>query len=107
MKLPALLLVLGVTGLTATLGAIANVRGSDPERVRTTYYTNGQVESECEYAEGRRMGVCRRFHPDGSRMAEGSYEAGKMEGRWSFWHADLSLDGARSGVYRAGEKTAD
>ena len=107
MKLPALCLLLGLAGLTASLGAIAGARGSDPGRKQASYYANGQVESECDYEDGRREGACRRFHPDGSRMAEGSYAAGRMEGRWSFWRPDGSLDPARSGHYRAGERIAE
>lgn len=103
MKLPALILV-ATAGTAASFGVFRSDGGTDPIRTQTTYFANGQVDTECALREGQRDGICRRFHPDGSKMSEGSYAAGKMEGEWTFWRRDGSLDAERSGTYAAGEK---
>ena len=104
MKTPALILLAGLAGLTVSVRALQGGRASAESRIHTTYYANGQVEMECDTQEGRREGACRRFYADGRRMAEGNYAAGKMEGRWTFWLEDGTVDAARSGIYAAGER---
>ena len=103
MKLPALVLVT-LAGTAASLGVFRSKGGADEPRSQTTYYANGQIDTEWAVQGGQRDGPCRRFYPDGSKLAEGSYAAGKMEGEWSFWLRDGARDAERSGSYSAGVK---
>ena len=102
MKLPLALLVAGSLGLFATVGA----RESQDD-AQTTYFANGQMQSECRFQEGRREGPARRWFADGTLQAEGEYRAGEADGRWSWYRADGSLDVARSGLYRDGIRIGD
>jgi antitoxin component YwqK of YwqJK toxin-antitoxin module len=105
MKLPYVLAVLGVSGLLISFlafrGGRADAAAGD---VQTTFYANGQVQSQTAFVDGKREGTSTRFYADGKKMAEGSYSAGKMEGDWIFWRPDGARDAERSGTYRAGEK---
>ena len=103
MRLPALILVATV-GAAASFGVFRTAGGTETVRTQTTYFANGQVDTECSVQDGVREGPSRRFYSDGSRMAEGSYAAGKMEGEWTFWRRDGSLDAERSGLYAGGTK---
>jgi len=103
MKLPGLILVATI-GAAASFGMFSSGGGPGSIRSQTTYFANGQIDTECSVKDGLREGISRRFYSDGSKMSEGSYAAGKMEGEWTFWHRDGSLDPERSGTYAAGEK---
>lgn len=107
MKLPAVLLCLGMVGVTASLGALQTSRAEPGSEAQTTYYASGQLQSETEYRDGRREGPSRRWYPDGRAMAQGSYASGKLEGRWQWWQPDGRPDLARSGLYHDGERQAD
>ena len=102
MRLPLLIGLACVAGLTVSVRAIQASREADPARSQATYYANGQVEMECETHAGKREGACRRFYPSGAKQAEGEYVEGKMEGPWTFWLEDGTVDTARSGTYAAG-----
>jgi antitoxin component YwqK of YwqJK toxin-antitoxin module len=97
-----MILLAGVAGLTVSVRALEGARGTEETRSQTTYYANGQVETECAIRDGHREGECRRFSADGRKLAEGSYAAGRMEGPWTFWLPDGSIDLERSGRYEAG-----
>lgn len=103
MKLPALILV-ATAGAAASFGVFSSGGGTAEIRSQTTYFANGQIDTECAVKDGQRDGLCQRFYADGTKMAEGSYAAGKMEGEWSFWRRDGSLDAERSGTYASGDK---
>ena len=103
MKLPALIVVASL-GTAASFGVFRSRGAAETVQSQTTYFANGQVDTECAVRDGQREGPCRRFYSDGSKMAEGSYAAGRMEGAWSFWRRDGSLDADRSGQYAAGVK---
>lgn len=103
MKLPALLLVVAA-GAVLSLGALRSRNETGEIRSQTTYFANGQIDTECELENGVREGICRKFYSDGRRMAVGRYSAGKMEGEWSFWRRDGELDAERSGTYAGGVK---
>ena len=104
MKLPTLILLAGAAGLAVSLRAFGTADADAQDRTQATYYANGRVDSEYEIRDGRRDGPCRRFYPDGSRMAEGRYAAGRMQGEWTFWGPDGRVDPERSGFYESGEK---
>ena len=106
MKLPLYLLVTGAIGLSAALGAVRSSTRGEPDR-QTTYYANGQVRSDTEIEGGRKNGLHRRFQSDGTPIAEGRYEDGEMEGRWTCWLPDGSVDAAKSGLYANGVRIAD
>ena len=106
MRLPLLIGLACVAGLTVSVRAIQASHDPNDTRSQATYYANGQVEMECETRAGKREGACRRFFPDGAKQAEGRYVDGKMDGEWTFWLDDGSVDAARSGRYAAGGRVA-
>jgi antitoxin component YwqK of YwqJK toxin-antitoxin module len=106
MKLPHVLLVLGAAGLLASFFAFRGGTTAASGDVQTTYYTNGQIQSQTAVVDGRREGASTRFYADGKKLAEGAYSDGKMEGAWTFWTPNGAVDAERTGTYRAGEKQA-
>jgi len=102
MKLPIVILLAGAAGLTASFRALQHAQAAEDPHKHTTYYANGQVETECDLRGDRREGACKRFYADGSPLAEGTYANGKMVGEWTFWRPDGSIDPERSGTYEAG-----
>jgi len=96
--------LIGLGGLAAALGTRDPGGTRAAENVVTSYFANGQLQSEIALEDGRKQGPCKRWFANGQLEAEGRYEAGRMEGEWSFWLADGSVDSARTGVYRAGER---
>jgi antitoxin component YwqK of YwqJK toxin-antitoxin module len=106
MKTPVLVTLAALAGLTVAVRAFDRPREDGRSSSQTTYYANGQLETECSTRDGRREGPCRRFYSDGRKMAEGAYAEGRMEGPWTFWLQDGSVDGARTGSYAAGERTS-
>jgi antitoxin component YwqK of YwqJK toxin-antitoxin module len=107
MKLPHVLLILGVSGLAVSVYALQGRLSAAAGNNQSTYYANGQVQSQTEYVDGQREGTTRRFYADGARMAEGQYAAGKMEGRWTFWLPGGEIDRERTGDYHDGKKRAE
>jgi hypothetical protein len=107
MKVPALLLLTGLAGLTVAVRALNKSPEDGAPSSQSTYYANGQIEIECATNAGRREGPCKRFYSDGRKLAEGNYAAGRMEGDWTFWLEDGSVDRTRSGRYVAGDRTGD
>jgi hypothetical protein len=89
----------------------------------TSWYPDGQVESEGSYrnglregdwlfrwpngrrketggySAGRRDGPWRHYHESGPLRAEGSYRDGVRDGEWTFWTPDREVDAERSGDY--------
>jgi antitoxin component YwqK of YwqJK toxin-antitoxin module len=104
MKTAAVILLAGLAGLTLSVRAFQGTDGATEPKTQSTYSANGQVESECETLDGRRDGLCRRYYADGRKMAEGRYVAGKMEGPWTFWLEDGTVDRTRSGRFDSGER---
>ena len=100
----ALLFAIGIAGLLASVFALRG--GATGVEKRTEYYTNGQIQLECELRGGVREGECQRFWPDGTPQASGRYEDGRMCGPWTFWNQDGSEDASRSGRYVGGELAA-
>lgn len=106
MKTPVLVLLACLAGGTVAMRALDRP-GDDARSIsQTTYYANGQIETECATRGGRRHGPCHRFYSDGRKMAEGAYADGKMDGPWTFWFEDGSVDRARSGSYATGERAS-
>lgn len=102
MRLTLALFVAGSLGLIATVGA----RSERPD-AQTTYYANGQMQSEIRFEDGRREGSARRWFADGTLQAEGAYADGEADGPWIWYRADGSVDEARSGLYRAGVRVGE
>jgi hypothetical protein len=108
MKLPHLLLVLGISGLAVSVYALQGRKVDGDGDRQTTYYANGQVRSEASYVAGRMEGKSTRYYADGKKLAEGSYRAGRMDGEWTFWKPDGAVDAERSGLYvDGGRQLAD
>jgi len=106
MKAPVVFVLAGLAGLTISVRALRGNGDAAESGVQTTYYANGQVDTECETREGRREGRCAHYASDGKKLSEGAYVAGRMEGTWTFWLEDGSVDAERSGNYTAGERVA-
>jgi len=106
LKLPIALLLTGAVGLAASVGAFESTR-SERAEAQTTYYANGQLQSECGVADGRRHGTYRRWTADGVLVAEGRFEHGEKSGDWTCRLPDGTLDEALSGVWRDGVRIAD
>jgi antitoxin component YwqK of YwqJK toxin-antitoxin module len=106
MKAPVVFALAGLAGLTISVRALRGNGDAVEPSVQTTYYANGQVDTECETREGRRDGHCAHYSAAGKKLSEGTYAAGRMEGAWTFWLEDGSVDSERSGNYAAGERVA-
>jgi antitoxin component YwqK of YwqJK toxin-antitoxin module len=100
MRFSHLLLLIGLTGLV--VGGATLAARTRAEDAQTTYWANGHLQARTEVREGKPDGRCERFYPDGTKQAEGRYEAGRMEGEWLFWRADGTVDAERTGTYRDG-----
>jgi hypothetical protein len=97
----ALLFAIGIAGLLATVFALRS--GATGGAKQIEYYSNGQIQLECELQGSVREGECQRYWPDGKPQASGRYEDGRMNGTWTFWNQDGSEDASRSGRYVSGE----
>jgi antitoxin component YwqK of YwqJK toxin-antitoxin module len=80
-----------------------------------TWYSNGQIETQGEYAENKRTGNWKswysngqlhedinfkedsldgdfkKWHENGKKLIEGKYEFGKLIGKWQAWHDNGQL----------------
>jgi len=100
MKWNTVLLMTGLLGL-GLVGATQGLRAPEAE-AQTTYWANGNLQSRVEVDEGVPNGRSARWHPDGTKHAEGVVREGRMEGRWDFWLANGTPDVQRTGTYAAG-----
>jgi len=73
----------------------------------TTYHKNGQLESEGEYAQGKRTGKWMFRWPNGKKQEYGSFEQDKRVGAWmrhdeKGWLCEEGkyVDGARDGPWK-------
>ena len=53
--------------------------------IKTTYYDNGQKESEGNYINGKKEGKWTEWHLNGNKKYEMDLVDGKVEGKWSWW----------------------
>lgn len=72
----------------------------------TAWHANGQKATEGVFKNGSAEGRWTSWHPNGQKRMDGELEDGEEEGRWAYWNEDGSIDHARSGIYKAGEKIA-
>ena len=103
MKLSLVLLVLGSIGLFAAGSCWVDRAAREGVDVQTTYYPNGNLRSRCAPGPDGAQ-ITERWHPNGTKQAEGVLVAGRMEGEWHWWSTDGSLDAERSGTYHDGSK---
>ncbi|MDR1181213.1 MAG: hypothetical protein LBL13_04480 [Bacteroidales bacterium] len=52
--------------------------------VWTSWYENGEKNSEQNYVNGKEDGIYRVWHPNGKPYIKGEYEMGEKTGMWSF-----------------------
>lgn len=89
----------GLIGLGLAVGIyflVQNIQSSGREPVQVdlsrftgvheTWYSNGQIKSRIEYANGRREGSFSAWFENGQKMAEGSYRDNLPDGRWGYWN---------------------
>ena len=83
----------------------------------TAYYSNGQLESEINYKDGKRDGLYKRWYQNGQLQAESNFKDGKEDGILKVWYEtttwfpNLQLyytisykDGEKNGVDKRWEK---
>lgn len=97
-----LLFALGLAAAAARTAASFRGEPNTGTYAHTSYHATGAREEWAEYRDGERDGACRRWYDDGSLRAEGRYEAGRMQGEWSFYRPDGTKDAGRSGRYEHG-----
>ena len=51
----------------------------------TSWYENGQKNSEQNYVNGKEDGEYNAWHPNGNQYIKGKYEMGKKVGMWTFY----------------------
>lgn len=54
--------------------------------MRTTWYENGQKQSETAYVDGIEEGPQRTWYRGGQQWGEGGHKNGKADGTWIVWH---------------------
>lgn len=54
--------------------------------MRTTWYENGQKQSETGYVDGVKEGPERTWYRGGQQWGEGGHKNGKADGTWIVWH---------------------
>lgn len=54
--------------------------------VRQTHHENGNVESECEYNDNRRDGICREFYENGILKSQIRFRNGREHGTALFYY---------------------
>jgi antitoxin component YwqK of YwqJK toxin-antitoxin module len=102
MRTTTLLMIVGAVGACAL--ALPLFAGGQHRGLQTSEYADGTPRERVAWIDGEREGPCVRWHRDGSLRAEGTFEAGKMVGEWTFYAADGSRDAARSGAYVNGRR---
>lgn len=55
---------------------------------KTTFYPDGQKESEADYRQNLLTGVRREWHPNGKLLREQQYQNGKLNGTWLEWYGN-------------------
>ena len=50
----------------------------------TSYFTNGNIQSECFYVDGLNHGSTKVYLENGQLLYEGEYNYGSKSGRWTF-----------------------
>jgi antitoxin component YwqK of YwqJK toxin-antitoxin module len=108
MKIASVCFALALAGVALRAGSEL-LDGSPPEGAdeHTSYYAEDVREEWAQYLDGRRHGACKRWYRDGTLRAEGRYEHGRMEGAWTWYRQDGSVDPERSGTYRDGRRVSD
>jgi len=57
-----------------------------PSETKTTYYDNGQKESEFNYKNGKPDGRFTYWYENGNKSDERNYKNGKLNGEWNEWY---------------------
>ena len=53
-----------------------------------SWYSNGQLQCQGNYANGRESGTFTWWHANGTLAAQGLVSGGQPEGTWTWWYAD-------------------
>ncbi len=71
----------------------------------TSYYPNGQKESEGQFAYGKRLGAFVWWYPNGQQKTVGEYQKDIEQGDWRWWHENGMREA--SGTYVDGKMVAE
>jgi|GEM_PF-4648178 len=58
----------------------------------TTYYSDGQPESEKMFRDGKPNGIFKEYYPNGKLQTEGQYFDGNKAGEWVYYRMDGTVD---------------
>lgn len=105
MSIRILSLTLAALGL---LSIIVDRLGSEPDytTARTSRWGNGQPKEVTFFLDGLRHGFTTRWYDDGSLRSQGTFEHGKMTGKWLWKLPNGEDDPARSGYYEFGQRVS-
>jgi hypothetical protein len=70
------------------------------------HVAKGRVLSRVRHECGRANGPSESWWPSGAKRSHGSHKDGQRDGDWFEFHADGTLDRARTGLYRDGLRIA-
>lgn len=55
-------------------------------RLRTTFHSKGCLATECEYRNGKKEGMCRKWYTTGEPYSEETFHNGVANGVLTIWH---------------------
>ena len=60
--------------------------GCEKNGIHTTYYENGQKESEVTYKDDKRDGLSTDWYENGEKWSEVTYKDGELDGLYTTWY---------------------
>lgn len=83
---------------------VGSFKAGEREGMWRTFHKNGKLQDTGLYSEGLRTGRWASLRPDGTRLREAEYVAGKKEGPVTWYLKDgTTVDKNRSGTYKNDE----
>jgi len=95
-----------------------NFKDEKADGLYTSWYENGQKESEGNWKDGKQDGLWRFWFSTGQKEQEGTYKDGKLVGLWTFWfstgqkwsektYKDDKENGLGTAWYKNGQKKSE
>ena len=63
---------------------------------KSYYYSNGQIESEINYKDGKEDGKTTYWDENGRKWKEGNYKDGKLDGKRTWWYENDQISDERN-----------